>query len=252
MRFVPAVLLSVTLGCSSDSKEVVDAAPSPPSDAAPSVPDARPPDAAPAPAASMSFFVSSEGGSGNLGGLAGADMRCQRLAAAVGMGGKTWRAYLSSEGTGAVDARDRIGSGPWHNFAGVKIADNLAGLHDQEPASTTNNLRQATALDEQGRVIPGRPEAMAGGINQHDILTGSDAEGRVMAGGTCSSWTSAAAGHARVGHSDRLGLDDTVVRRSWNSAHDSRGLAATPDDGCSHDAFRGTGGDGRIYCFATN
>lgn len=184
--------------------------------------------------APMSFFVTSQGsGKGaDLGGLTGADKHCQSLAEAAGTSGKTWHAYLSTADT---DARDRIGSGPWYNAKGIKIADDVASLH-----SDANNLTKETALDETGKVINGRGDKP----NRHDILTGSKPDGTKIAGQTCGDWTmSGADGAAMMGHSDRTGLDDSAAAKSWNSSHASRG-------GCSQDALKGTGGDGLFYCFA--
>jgi hypothetical protein len=184
--------------------------------------------------APMSFFVTSQGpGKGaDLGGLAGADKLCQSLAETAGANGKTWHAYLSAADT---DARDRIGSGPWYNAKGVKIADDTASLH-----SDTNNLTKETALDETGKVINGRGDKP----NRHDILTGSKPDGTKIAEQTCGDWTmSGADGAAMMGHSDRTGLDDSAAAKSWNSSHASRG-------GCSQEALKGTGGDGLFYCFA--
>jgi hypothetical protein len=184
--------------------------------------------------APMSFFVTSQGsGKGaDLGGLAGADKHCQSLAEAAGSKGKTWHAYLSTADT---DARDRIGSGPWYNAKGIKIADDVASLH-----SDANNLTKETALDETGKVINGRGDKP----NRHDILTGSKPDGTKIAGQTCGDWTmSGTDGAAMMGHSDRTGLDDSAAAKSWNSSHASRG-------GCSQDALKGTGGDGLFYCFA--
>ncbi|MBW7850839.1 MAG: hypothetical protein H3C38_10110 [Rhodospirillales bacterium] len=197
--------------------------------------------AAQAQSADMSFFVTSAGpGKGaDLGGLAGADRHCQALAEAAGAGGKTWRAYLSTQaadGRPAVDARDRIGKGPWRNAKGVVIANDVAGLHGD------NNLTKETALDERGRVVAGRSDSP----NRHDILTGSQADGTAFAGPedrTCGNWTgSGAEGAAMVGHHDRRGLDESAPAKSWNASHPSRG--------CSQEALRGTGGDGLFYCFA--
>ncbi|HEX8440853.1 hypothetical protein [Archangium sp.] len=192
----------------------------------------------------MTFFVTSVGvGQGaNLGGLEGADRHCQSLAQAVGAGNHTWRAYLSTQASGgqqAVNARDRIGSGPWQNAKEVIIAGNLGDLHGQ------NNLTKETALTEKGEIVEG-----AGDIpNRHDVLTGSQPDGTAFAGAedwTCGNWTkSGTEGAAMLGHSDRRGLSDTEAARSWNSSHLSRG-------GCSQDALRGTGGAGLFYCFAAN
>ncbi|MCV3240146.1 hypothetical protein [Mesorhizobium sp. ZC-5] len=183
----------------------------------------------------MSFFVTSAGsGNGaNLGGLEGADALCQKLAEAAGVTGpKTWRAYLS---TSEVNAKDRIGAGPWFNAKGEKIADDVASLH-----SDANNLTKQTALDEKGNVINGRGDTP----NKHDILTGSMPDGTKSADQTCGDWTlSGADGAAMVGHSDRTGLDDSAAAKSWNSSHASRG-------GCGQEALKGTGGDGLFYCFA--
>ena len=182
----------------------------------------------------MSFFVTSQGsGKGaDLGGLAGADAHCATLAEAAGVTGKTWHAYLSTSDT---DARERIGSGPWLNAKGEKIADDVASLH-----SDANNLTKQTALNEKGEVINGRGDPP----NRHDILTGSKPDGTRIADQTCGDWTlSGAEGAAMVGHSDRTGLDDSAAAKSWNSSHASRG-------GCSQEALAGTGGDGLFYCFA--
>jgi hypothetical protein len=187
----------------------------------------------------MSFFVSSTGsGQGaDLGGLAGADRLCQSLAGAAGAGGRTWHAYLSTTGAGGVDARDRIGRGPWRNANGVVIANDLAQLHG------TNNLTKQTALTERGEVVNGRGDTP----NMHDILTGSQPDGSAIGGSadtTCGNWTQSGAGAAMLGHSDRTGLDDSAPAKSWNSSHQSRG--------CSQEALKSTGGDGRLYCFAVN
>lgn len=185
---------------------------------------------------SMSFFVTSAGpGNGaDLGGLEGADAHCASLAEAAGVTGKTWRAYLS---TSQENARDRIGSGPWHNARGDKIADDVASLH-----SDANAISKETALNEKGEVVNGRGDQP----NRHDILTGSMPDGTVAADRTCGDWTmSGAEGAAMVGHHDRMGLDDSPPAKSWNSSHPSRG-------GCSQEALRGTGGDGLFYCFAAN
>jgi hypothetical protein len=192
--------------------------------------------------AQMTFFVTSAGsGDGaNLGGLEGADKICQTLATAVGAGGKTWRAYLSTQGAGAVNAKDRIGNGPWQNAKGVVIAKDVADLH-----SAGNNLTKATALTEKGDVVNGRGD----NPNTHDMLTGTQADGTAYAGAddmTCGNWTkSGTEGAAMLGHSDRTGLDETPVAKSWNASHASRG-------GCSQAALKGTGGGGLFYCFAAN
>jgi hypothetical protein len=191
----------------------------------------------------MSFFVTSAGpGKGaDLGGLAGADRHCQELAASAGAGAKTWRAYLSTQGNGAVNAKDRIGQGPWTNAKGVVIAKNVAELHG------TNNLTKQTALSEKGEVIKGRGDQP----NRHDILTGSQSDGTAFPDGedrTCKNWTSSTQGAAMLGHADRMGLRDDAASHSWNSSHPSRG----PDGGCSQADLRSTGGDGLLYCFAAN
>jgi hypothetical protein len=188
----------------------------------------------------MRFFVTSAGsGNGaNLGGLAGADAICQKLAEAAGGGGRTWRAYLSTQGAGAVNARDRIGSGPWHNAKGQQIAANVADLHGDVQRDRIN-LHKGTALTEKGEMVNGAGDKP----NQHDILTGSDSLGRAFTDGmdhTCNNWTSNGMGSAQVGHHDRQGGGNT----SWNSTHGSKG--------CSQEALVGTGGSGRFYCFATN
>ena len=184
----------------------------------------------------MSFFITSVGsGKGaDLGGLDGADAHCASLAEAAGVTGKTWKAYLS---TATVDAKDRIGAGPWFNAKGVKIADDVASLH-----SDANAISKATALDEKGQPVNGRGDEP----NRHDILTGSMPDGTVAADQTCGDWTlGGTEGAAMVGHHDRMGLDDKPPAKSWNSSHPSRG-------GCSQDALRGTGGAGFFYCFAAN
>jgi len=193
----------------------------------------------------MTFFVTSvgPGKGGDLGGLAGADSYCQTLAQAVGAGGRTWRAYLSTQGQGAVNARDRIGKGPWQNAKGVVIAKDVADLH-----GAANNLSKQTALNEKGDAINGRGDQP----NQHDILTGSQADGTALAAGqdmTCGNWTkSSGQGAAMVGHHDRMGLNEEPPAKSWNTSHPSRG----PDGGCSQADLRTTGGAGLFYCFAIN
>ncbi len=194
----------------------------------------------------MGFFVTSSGsGDGaNLGGLAGADQRCQTLAAAAGAGNRTWRAYLSAaaaDGKPAVNARDRIGQGPWYNAKGARIAQNVADLHGDtlEQARLGNNLSRTTVVTEKGDPIKGAGDTP----NQHDILTGSQTDGRAYTDGadhTCKNWTSNGEGTAQLGHFDRTGGGNT----SWNSAHPSRG--------CSQPNLVSTGGAGLLYCFATN
>lgn len=183
-------------------------------------------------ATSMSFFVTSAGpGDGaNLGGLAGADAHCQKLAETAGSTGKTWRAYLSATGE---NAKDRIGAGPWQNFKGDVIATDVANLH-----SADNKITKQTALTETGVVVNGRGDSP----NQHDILTGSNPDGTFAANMSCGDWTLNGEGSAMVGHSDRTGLDDSDAAKSWNSSHPSRG--------CSQDNLVGTGGAGLLYCFA--
>jgi hypothetical protein len=183
--------------------------------------------------ASMSFFITSvnPGDGANLGGLAGADAHCTALAEAAGVTGKNWAAYLSSS---SENARDRIGTGPWMNANGDVVAGSVDELHD----AAANNLGKETSLSETGSVINGRGDQP----NRHDILTGSNAGG-VLEGSVCTDWTSNAAdGSALVGHHDRTGGGPDPT--SWNAAHPSRG--------CSLENLRGTGGDGLLYCFATN
>jgi hypothetical protein len=195
---------------------------------------------------SMTFFITSVGlGNGaDLGGLEGADRHCQALAQAVGAGDRTWRAYLSTQAVGgaqAVNARDRIGRGPWQNAKGVTIAEDVDELHGN------NNLTKETALNEKGEVVNGRGDKP----NRHDILTGSTPDGRAFPPGedrTCGNWTKSAQGAAMVGHHDRMGLNEEPPAKSWNSSHPSRG----PDGGCSQADLRSTGGDGLFYCFASN
>ncbi len=191
----------------------------------------------------MTFFVTSTGaGKGaDLGGIAGADRHCQSLAEAVGAGGRTWRAYLSTSATGgapAVDARDRIGRGPWQNAKGVIVARDVNDLH-----SAGNNLTKQNSLSEKGEVIPGRGDP----VNMHDALSGSTPDGRALPGDkdmTCSNWTSSGAGSAMLGHIDRIGLTEDPPAKSWNSSH--------PSKGCSQDNLKSTGGAGFFYCFAAN
>jgi hypothetical protein len=204
--------------------------------------------ATPTPTGPMGFFITSVGvGKGaDLGGLAGADAHCQKLAAAAGAGGRTWRAYLSVPGafasTGnppvaAVNARERIGTGPWFNAKGQLIARDVAHLHNG------NNLNKETALDEKGAVVKGRGDTP----NEHDILTGSRADGTAFApqtDTTCKAWTSSTEGSAIVGHHDRIGPIPGNWATSWNFSHQSAG--------CSQEALVRTGGSGRLYCFVGN
>jgi hypothetical protein len=191
--------------------------------------------------ARMSFFITSAapGDGANLGGLAGADQRCQDLAYAAGFGDLTWRAYLSTVSMGgdaAVNARDRIGSGPWHNYAGDLIAEGVAQLHSDEV-----NLTKESILTEKGSMVNGRGDSP----NMHDILTGSNLDGTVNTAeghDACSNWTSNGQGSARVGHHDRQGGGENPT--SWNSAHASRG--------CSQENLQASGGNGFFYCFATD
>jgi hypothetical protein len=200
--------------------------------------------AANAQTASMTFFVTSVGpGTGaDLGGLAGADRHCQTLAQAAGAGGKTWHAYLSTQGDGAVNARDRIGKGPWQNIKGVVVATSIDDLH-----SANNKLTKDNNLSEKGEIIPGGGDRP----NKHDILTGSTPDGKAFPADkdmTCKNYTSSTQGSSMVGLNDRRGLDDSAAAKSWNSSHPSRG----PDGGCSQADLKSTGGDGLLYCFAAN
>ena len=182
----------------------------------------------------MTFFITSAGPG------KGADRHCQALAQAAGAGGKTWRAYLSTQGANAVNAKDRIGRGPWQNAKGAVVAKDVADLH-----GASNNLNKDTALSEKGEVINGRGDTP----NRHDILTGSQSDGTAFTGAddrTCGNWTKSAAGAAMVGHHDRQGLNTSPPMLSWNSSHPSRG----PDGGCSQADLKSTGGDGLFYCFA--
>ena len=209
-------------------------------------PAGQPPAGQPAPPQPMSFFVTSVGlGNGaNLGGIAGADRHCQTLAAAAGGGSKTWRAYLSAPAAGgqpAVNARDRIGSGPWYNAKGARIAQNVGDLHGDtlEQARRGNNLTKVTALNEKGEPVNGVGDTP----NRHDIITGSQLDGTAFTDGadhTCGNYSSGAAGTVQLGHHDRMGGGAT----SWNSIHASRG--------CSQENLVATGGAGLLYCFATN
>jgi hypothetical protein len=194
-------------------------------------------------AADMSFFVTSAGkGNGaDLGGLEGADAHCQALAKAAGSTSTNWRAYLSTTAPGGdagVNARDRIGNGPWKNVKGVVVATSVDNLH-----SASVNLTKQTALTEKGEPVAGRGDP----VNMHDILTGSDPQGNYSTAGgdtTCGNWTKNGEGSAIVGHHDRLGLKDSRHMNSWNSSHGSRG--------CSQDALKSSGGAGMIYCFRAN
>lgn len=199
----------------------------------------------------MSFFITSEGsGKGaDLGGLAGADAHCQKLAASAGAGARTWRAYLSTTAVAAVTtapataavpavhARDRIGKGPWFNAKGEMIAADVSALHG------ANNVTKATALSEKGVMVNGRGDTP----NQHDILTGSRPDGTAFGGPgsfTCGNWTQSGEGSAVIGHHDRTGLSTDPWALSWNSSHQTRG--------CSQQALVSTGGAGQFYCFAAN
>lgn len=192
----------------------------------------------------MTFFISSQPGANgaNFGGIEGADAHCQALATRAGAGTRTWRAYLSQQAMGgkpAVNARDRIGNGPWVNAAGVQIAASVAELHDPAKA----NINVTTGLTETNRMVMSRLFV----VNYHDILTGSNADGTAPAGDkdlTCGNWTKGGEGSAIVGHHDRMGLNDTPEAKSWNMAHPSRG--------CDNPSLRATGGNGLIYCFAAN
>jgi hypothetical protein len=193
--------------------------------------------------ANMSFFVTSvgEGKGADLGGLAGADKHCQELAQSAGAGAKTWHAYLSTQGADAVNARDRIGKGPWTNAKGEVVAKDVAELHG------ANNLTKQTVLTEKGAVNNGRGDTP----NRHDILTGSQADGTAFPADkdmTCKNYTSSTQGAVMLGHADRTGLRTDAASISWNSSHPSRG----PDGGCSQADLRSTGGDGLLYCFAAN
>ena len=191
----------------------------------------------------MTFFVTSTGkGNGaNLGGVDGADAHCNALAQAAGSKHTNWKAYLSTAlpgGDAGVSARERIGKGPWYNAKGVMVAKNLDDLH-----SANANINKQTALDEKGQPIKGRGDP----TNEHDILTGSDPDGRFSTAGgdtTCGNWTKSGDGSAIVGHHDRQGLKDTWHMKSWNSSHGSRG--------CSQDQLKASGGAGLLYCFAPN
>lgn len=195
-------------------------------------------------APNMTFFVTSAGpGHGaNLGGIEGADAHCQKLAGTVGAGGKTWHAYLSSNTNAAdpsktVNARDRIGKGPWQNFKGEVIANNVDELHN----AATNKLSATTGLTERGQRIP----TFGFAPNHHDMMTGSQPDGRAFPGNmnlTCNNYASDQFGKVEVGHVDRTGLTDTDQAHSWNSSHQSRD--------CSQEGLISTGGNGLFYCFA--
>jgi hypothetical protein len=193
--------------------------------------------------AGMTFFVTSvgKGNGADLGGLAGADAHCQALAKAAGSTIANWHAYLSTTepgGTAGVNARERIGNGPWQNAKGVVVAKSVDDLH-----SAATNITKQTALTEKGETVSGRGDA----VNMHDILTGSDPQGLFSTAGgdtTCGNWTKSGEGSAIVGHHDRAGLKDSRHMNSWNSSHGSRG--------CSQDALKSSGGAGLIYCFAAN
>jgi hypothetical protein len=201
--------------------------------------------------ADTSFFVTSTGigNGGNLGGLPGADNHCQTLAQAAGIGAKTWRAYLSTQaadGQPAVNARDRVGKGPWKNSKGVVIAGDVAELHG------TNHINKETALTERGETVNGETVNGYGDKpNRHDILTGSQPDGTAFSGPddrTCRNWTSSTQGAAMLGHTDLNGPATNPTVKSWNAAHPSRG----PDGGCSQADLISTGGAGLLYCFAAN
>ena len=196
-----------------------------------------------APPQPMSFFITSvgKGDGANLGGIAGADAHCQALAAAAGRGNATWHAYLSTQGQNAVNARDRIGNGPWYNASGQRVAQSVAELHGDaiEQARVGNALGKQLSLTEKKTVVNGVGDTP----NQHDMLTGSQPDGRAYSDGmdhTCSNWTNNGMGTAQLGHSDKQGGGNG----SWNSAHPSRG--------CSQPNLVSTGGAGLFYCFAAN
>ncbi len=214
----------------------------------PPAPAPAAPAAAPAPQPpqfpNMTFFITSTPGAdgANLGGLEGADKHCQDLAAKAGAGGKTWRAYLSQQAEGgkpAVNAKDRIGKGPWANTSNVQIAADVAALHDPD----RNVINIDTGLTETGRKIPNGRFI----INMHDVLTGTLVDGTAPPAGkdmTCGNWSKGGEGAAMVGHFDRMGIRDEVAQRSWNASHPSRG--------CSNAQLRASGGNGLFYCFAAN
>ena len=191
----------------------------------------------------MSFFVTSNnpGQGADFGGLAGADAYCQKLASTAGAGDKTWRAYLSTTpeaGKPAVNARDRIGRGPWLNAKGLLMAASVDDLH-----GPNNKLSKQNSLTEKGEIVSGRGDP----VNLHDILTGSTADGRADTSApdtTCGNWTKSGEGSAIVGHHDRMGLNDLPPAKSWNMSHPTRG--------CGMEALKATGGGGLLYCFAVN
>lgn len=192
------------------------------------------------PSSNMSFFITSvnPGSGANLGGLAGADAYCAKLAGDAGVTGKTWRAYLSvvaANGQPAINAKDRIGNGPWYNYKGELVASSNDELH------TNNKISKLTALTEKGQVVKGRGDD----VNMHDILTGSSDKGTVVAtttDTTCKNWTSGDVGSAYVGHHDRIGINESAPMKSWSSSHLTRG--------CSLEGLKSTGGAGLFYCFA--
>jgi hypothetical protein len=198
--------------------------------------------------ANMTFFVTSAGpGKGaDLGGLTGADQHCQTLAQAAGAGSKTWHTYLSTQGDGAVNARDRIGKGPWQNLKGVVVATSVDDLH-----SANSKLSKDNNLTEKGEIINGAGDTP----NKHDILTGSTPDGKAFPADkdmTCKNYTSSTQGSVMLGHNDRRGLNDSAEAKSWNSSHPSRGPQSNPTEGCAQASLKGTGGDGLLYCFAAN
>lgn len=196
------------------------------------------------PQAPMTFFVTSVGlgKGGDLGGIAGADKHCQTLAAAAGAGGKTWRAYLSTQGANAINARDRIGKGPWHNAKGAAVAADLADLHGDtiDLARKGNLINKRTVFDEKGNPVKGSTDTP----NEHDVLTGTRLDGTAYpdaADHTCKNWTSSSPNDtAQIGHHDR----NSGSSISWNSAHGTRG--------CNQEGLVSTGGAGQLYCFAAN
>jgi len=226
MKYVAAVMMGTVAGLASAASQAQQTPPQVPN---------------------MSFFVTSNtpGKGADLGGLEGADRICQNLAQTVGAGSKTWRAYLSTQAVGgatAVNARDRIGNGPWQNFKGEVVAQNVDDLH-----SANNKLSPQTSLTDRGTMVAGRGFTP----NVHDALTGTQADGRAFPAAedrTCHNWTSSAQGSAMLGHIDRQGLRDDAESKSWNASHPSRG----PDGGCSQNDLKSTGGGGLFYCFAAN